>query len=110
MNTQYLQSLPEDWQPIANVFSALGDTTRQKILLLFEPGERIERKTLLDLLPLSRTAANYHLTTLVRVGLLIPEKRGRNISYTLNHEALIRALELVRNYAAAQRDQADGTS
>ncbi len=107
MNTQYLQSLPEDWRPIANVFSALGDTTRQRILLLFEPGERIERKTLIDLLPLSQTATGYHLTTLVRAGLLIPEKHGQYISYTLNHETLIGALELVRNYVAAHRDQSD---
>ena len=41
MNTQYLQTLPDDWEAVARVFSALGDATRQKILLLFEPGASI---------------------------------------------------------------------
>ena len=35
MRTQYLKSLPEHWQPVAAVYAALGDETRQKILLLF---------------------------------------------------------------------------
>ena len=42
MNTHYLSGLPQEWTAIAEVFSALGDGTRQTILLLFEPGESIE--------------------------------------------------------------------
>ena len=42
MNTHYLNGLPQEWTAIAEVFSALGDGTRQTILLLFEPGESIE--------------------------------------------------------------------
>ena len=42
MNTHYLNGLPQEWTSIAEVFSALGDGTRQTILLLFEPGESIE--------------------------------------------------------------------
>lgn len=54
MNTHYLNGLPQEWTAIAEVFSALGDGTRQTILLLFEPGESIELKTFVDILPLSR--------------------------------------------------------
>ena len=56
MNTHYLNGLPQEWAAIAEVFSALGDRTRQTILLLFEPGEAIELKTFVDILPLSRSA------------------------------------------------------
>lgn len=105
MNTQYLKALPEDWQSIASVYSALGDETRQKILLLFEPGERIGRKALVELLPLSPTAVAHHVTTLVRAGLLRPHKVGRDVFYTMNHETLMRALEVVRNYVAELRVQ-----
>lgn len=52
MNTHYLNGLPQEWTAIAEVFSALGDGTRQTILLLFEPGESIELKTFVDILPL----------------------------------------------------------
>lgn len=38
MNTHYLNGLPQEWTSIAEVFSALGDGTRQTILLLCEPG------------------------------------------------------------------------
>ena len=33
MNTHYLNGLPQEWTAIAEVFSALGDGTRQTILL-----------------------------------------------------------------------------
>ena len=39
MNTHYLNGLPQEWTAIAEVFSALGDGTRQTILLLFEDRE-----------------------------------------------------------------------
>ena len=44
MRTTYLNTLPDHWQPVAAVFAAMGDTTRQRILLLFEPGEELSIK------------------------------------------------------------------
>ena len=64
MNTHYLNGLPQEWAAIAEVFSALGDGTRQTILLLFEPGEAIELKTFVEILPLSRSAVVHHLKVL----------------------------------------------
>lgn len=105
MNTLHLKAMPEDWRMIADVFSALGEETRQKILLLFEPGERIGRKTLTELLPLSATAVTHHVTTLVRAGLLIPSKTGRDVSYSLNSERLLECLDRVRDYVAELRHE-----
>lgn len=99
MNTHYLKGLPDEWTSIANVFSALGDGTRQTILLLFEPGETIELKTIVEILPLSRSAVVHHLKVLEQAGLLVPHKHGRSIAYTLNIDCAIHALDEVRAYA-----------
>lgn len=100
MNTQYLNGLPAEWAATAEVFAALGDGTRQTILLLFEPGEAIELKTLVDSLPLSRSATVHHLKALEQAGLLVPLKHGRSLSYTLNAARLVEALDRVKDYAA----------
>ena len=99
MNTHYLNGLPQEWTSIAEVFSALGDGTRQTILLLFEPGESIELKTFVDILPLSRSAVVLHLKVLEQAGLLIPHKHGRALSYTLNLACAVHALGQVKTYA-----------
>ena len=90
MNTHYLNGLPQEWTAIAEVFSALGDGTRQTILLLFEPGESID---------LSRSAVVHHLKVLEQAGLLIPHKHGRALSYTLNLACAVHALGQVKTYA-----------
>ena len=99
MNTHYLNGLPQEWTAIAEVFSALGDGTRQTILLLFEPGESIELKTFVDILPLSRSAVVHHLKVLEQAGLLIPHKHGRPLSNTLNLACAVQALGQVKTYA-----------
>ena len=107
MNTQYLHGLPTEWEATAQVFAALGDGTRQTILLLFEPGEAIELKTLVDSLPLSRSATVHHLKALEQAGLLVPLRHGRSLSYTLNAARLVEALDRVRDYAEAYFTAAD---
>lgn len=99
MNTHYLNGLPAEWDAIAGVFAALGDGTRQTILLLFEPGETIELKTLVESLPLSRSAVVHHLKVLEQAGLLVPRRHGRAVAYTLNLGCAIHALDQVKTYA-----------
>lgn len=114
MKTHYLAHLPPEWEPIAQIFGALGDGTRQTILLLFEPGERLGLKQIVDVLPLSRSAVVHHINVLEQAGLLIPEKRGREVLYRVNLERAIDALDKVKSYAetdlqasgAAQADDA----
>lgn len=99
MKTQYITELPEDWKPIARIFSALGDETRQIIMLLFEPGEELGLKAIVDALPLSRTAVVHHLGVLERAGLLIPRKQKREMYYSVALEGIIEALDMVKTYA-----------
>ena len=69
MNSSYITALPDDWERVARVFSAMGDATRQRILLLFEPGESISLSSLVATVGLSRTAVSHHVNVLVRAGL-----------------------------------------
>lgn len=99
MNTHYLTQLPPDWEQTARIFAALGDGTRQKMLLLFEADETISLKTLVELLPLSRSAVVHHITVLEQAGLLVARRQGREVGYSLNTAPLMSSLEDVLNYA-----------
>lgn len=98
MNTRYLLELPEDWRPAAAIFAALGDATRQKILLLFEPEEELSIKAIADIFPLSRTAIVHHLDVLERAGILAARRKGKAALYSLRHGLVLEALDRLREY------------
>lgn len=98
MRTQYLKSLPEHWLPSAAVFSALGDATRQKILLLFEPGEELSIKEIAACFTLSRTSIVHHLAMLERAGIVTIRRQGKLALYSLAYAPVMDALERLRDY------------
>ena len=100
MQTRYITDLPDAWLPIARVFSALGDGTRQKILLLFEPEEELSIKDIVAVFPLSRTAVVHHLLVLERAGVLAARRKGKAALYRLREEAVLEAMEQLRAYIA----------
>lgn len=99
MNNEYADSIPADWERFAAVFSALGDGYRQRILLFFEPDERLTIKQIADVLPLSRTATLHHVRVLQAAGLLERRKEGREVFLTVNKALLLEALEATARYA-----------
>lgn len=98
MNTAYLHSLPEEWLPAAAVLSALGDPMRQKIVLLFEPGEELSIKDIVEVFSLSRTAIVHHLDVLHRAGILTVRRRGKSTLYSLDPAPVLEALDNLRHY------------
>ena len=98
MNTQYLDSLPETMQPAAKIFAALGDPTRQKLLLLFQKNEEISIKTIVELFPFSRTAIVHHLEVLERAGIITPRREGKAALYHANPDVVMAAIEDLRAY------------
>lgn len=98
MKTNHILELPTEWQPIAQVFSALGDTTRQKILLLFEAGEELSIKQIAQTIALSRTAVVHHITVLDQAGILHSRKQGREVFYRIELEKVQYALDQVALY------------
>lgn len=118
MRTTYLNALPEHWQPVAAVFAAMGDTTRQRILLLFEPGEELSIKDIAAEFDLGRSTIVHHLAVLEKAGILAVRREGRQALYSVRHHAVLDSLEKLRLFieedlqegAAAQPQAKKGTN
>ena len=80
------------------MFTALGDGNRQRILLMFERGEELTIKDIVDVSPLSRTAVTHHVRMLTQAGVLTGEKRGKAFFLRPNPRRVLEALNAVRRY------------
>lgn len=101
MNTSYINALPKEWEAMSAIFVAMGDPQRQRLLLAFEPGERLTVSQLCAASPLSRPTVSHHLQILRQSGVLGSEKIGREIYFWVNREAVATALTNVLNYVNA---------
>ena len=70
MKSDYRRVLPEEWSAMSKVFTALGDEHRQRILLLFEPGERLNVGQIAEVSTLARSTVSHHLKVLADAGLI----------------------------------------
>lgn len=98
MNTQFIDTLPDEWLPTAQIFAAMGDATRQKIMLLFEPREELSIKDIADIFPLSRTAIVHHLMVLERAGVLESRREGKSSLYRVREDRVMEAIDRLRDY------------
>ena len=101
MRTEHLSRFPEEWVPVAQVFSALGDTTRQQILLLFEPGEELSIKTITSMFPLGRSTIVHHLSVLEEASVLSVRRAGRQTLYSIRYDQMLDSLEKLRLFIEA---------
>ncbi|HSH86499.1 MAG: ArsR/SmtB family transcription factor [Methylophilus sp.] len=90
--------IPEAWSDISDLFVALGDAHRQRILLSFEKNERLTILQIVDSSNLSRTAVTHHLKVLERGGALQSEKIGREVYFWVNKARMQQALQNVMTY------------
>ena len=95
MNKNYMRAIPKEWRNISKVYAALGDEHRQRILLTFEPGERLNIGEIVGVSTLSRTAVSHHLRILREAGVLQCRKEGKEVYYWINKAFLIEAMETV---------------
>ncbi len=102
MNTDYTKAIPPQWQSISKVFAALGDAHRQRILLMFEPEERLNIGQIVDVSTLSRSAVVHHLRILREAGVLENEKVGKEVYFWLNKAPLLQSLQAVMDYVQQQ--------
>jgi|SRR3990170_7625128 len=98
MPRTYLRRIPGPWQAVAKVFVALGDAHRQRILLMFEQGERLTAGAIASASTLSRPAVSHHLKILREAGVLASEKRGREVYFWVDRRRLQSALAAVTDY------------
>ena len=76
--------IPIEWKNISELFVALGDEQRQRILLAFEAGERLNILQIVASSKLSRTAVTHHLKILHASGALSSEKVGKEVFFWVN--------------------------
>lgn len=93
-----VNNIPDEWQNTSELFLALGDSHRQRLLLAFEKGERLNIGQLVAASTLSRTAIAHHLKTLHRAGVLKSEKVGKEVFFWINKVAVEEALKRVLHY------------
>ena len=98
MRRNYLQAIPREWRTISRAFTALGDEHRQRILLTFEAGERLNVGQIVEVSTLSRSAVSHHLKLLKDAGVLGSEKVGKEVYYWVDKDFLVDSLEQVLAY------------
>jgi DNA-binding transcriptional ArsR family regulator len=100
MKRAYARAIPAAWRRTARIFVALGDPHRQRILLMFERGERLNVGQIVAVSTLSRSAVSHHLRVLREAGVLASEKVGKEVYFWPDADAVRAALDLVREYLA----------
>jgi DNA-binding transcriptional ArsR family regulator len=98
MISSYLHKLPDEWLDGSELFVALGDAHRQRILLSFEAGERLNVGQIVSNSTLSRTAISHHLQVLKRAGVLESEKVGKEVYFWINKQHITSILQRVLTY------------
>lgn len=98
MRKNYARTLPREWRGMSRVFAALGDEHRQRILLLFEPGERLNVGQIAEVSTLARSTVSHHLKILHEAGVLASEKLGKEVYFWIDRAALDDALSNVLTY------------
>ena len=98
MRNNYSAALPPEWKEISRIFIALGDEHRQRMLLLFEPGERLNVGQIAEVSTLARSTVSHHLKVLHESGVLGSEKVGKEVWFWINRVALETTLGNVLDY------------
>src|SRR5512147_249180 len=98
MRASYARAIPRPWRHTAALFVALGDAHRQRIVLMFEPGERLNVGQIVAASTLSRSAVAHHLKVLREAGVLRAQKIGKEVWYTTDPGSVRGALAAVLAY------------
>ena len=98
MNRNYLRAIPREWRNISRAFTAMGDEHRQRILLTFEKGERLNVGQIVEVSTLSRSAVSHHLKLMRDAGVLQSEKIGKEVYYWINKGFLEESMHAVLAY------------
>lgn len=98
MKNNYQQTIPAAWGGMSKMFVALGDEHRQRILLLFDPGERLNVGQIAEVSTLARSTVSHHLKILHESGVLGSEKIGKEVWFWIDRAALTTTFANVLDY------------
>jgi predicted transcriptional regulator len=93
-----IADIPNAWKNISSLFVALGDEQRQRILLAFEKGERLNILQIVASSKLGRTAVTHHLKILHASGALGSEKIGKEVFFWVNKTHITTEISNVLSY------------
>ncbi len=88
---------------LREVFSALSDPVRLKIVEILKDGD-LTQKELRERIGISQPALSYHMDRLVRAGIVIAVRRGRNVVYSLDMGVLEMAVEFFMRLKGGKED------
>lgn len=98
MKSDYSRTLPDEWKPTSKVFTALGDEHRQRMLMLFDKGERLNVGQIAEVSTLTRSTVSHHLKILREAEVLASEKLGKEVWFWINRPYLEEVLGNVLDY------------
>jgi DNA-binding transcriptional ArsR family regulator len=75
-------------EELAEIFKALSDPTRLRLIKLLTDNKFLCVNALTQRLNVTQSAVSQHLRILRQVGLVIGDRRGYHIHYSLNHDLL----------------------
>jgi len=90
--------IPQEWKNISDLFVAIGDEQRQRILLSFNKNERLSILQIVASSKLSRTAVTHHLKLLHQCKALDSEKVGKEVFFWVNKKHMVQSIENVLTY------------
>ena len=93
-----VDDIPKEWRNISDLFIALGDEQRQRILLSFDKDERLNILQIVASSKLSRTAVTHHLKVLHKSGALQSEKVGKEVFFWLDKHFMTENIQAVLSY------------
>lgn len=89
---------------INDIFQALSDPTRREILRLLRERD-MSAGELAERFPLAKSTLSGHFKSLRQAGLIVPEKRGTTIRYSLNVSAAEEAVGLIMDALRIGKDR-----
>lgn len=78
----------DEIEELAEIFKALSDPTRLKLIKLLTENKFLCVNALTQRLNVTQSAVSQHLRILRQVGLVIGDRKGYHIHYSLNHDLL----------------------
>jgi len=102
MKKNYSRAIPPQWRDMSKVFTALGDEHRQRILLLFDRGERLNVGQIAAVSTLTRSTVSHHLKILRESRVLESEKIGKEVWFWINRRFIEETFGNVLDYVRTQ--------
>lgn len=104
MDKERAAKIPQEWTQFGEVFAALGEPERQRLVLAFDADEELNAGELAAVSNLTRPAVSFHLKILSQAGVLLREKRGREVFFKLNLSLLEETFGRCAQYVSNRRD------